>query len=319
MPLINTIEQAKVYVGNLMHFNTITSLPNFTRTDARYLVPILGKTIYDNLVAQAEGTITDAELVRLAQQASAPLAYWHDAAGLQAKISDTGIHTFESENQRAAHRWEYEELKEKLQDDALWALDELLEYLFANKPLSWGPPTEIDTIIQTGNEFNSIFPLFRAHITFNTFRPLIKQVTDQYIISAIGQDFFTELKEATTLTADEAAVVLLIKKAVAHYTIKTAVDVLPVKIASQGFTVLLNSNTDKANQGEAAATANLLSNLKSTAGNNGDNYQVQLMSYLNSKASETVFTTFFNSEFYTNPTTTVEDPNTNRKGIVSFY
>jgi hypothetical protein len=315
MPLITTIETAKEFV-KLNYNNSSSALADMAGADARFIIPLIGRDLYDTLLDEITNNVdTHHELIELCRAAAAPLAYWLDLPTMQTKITDNGISTFENTSQVGAHRWEYEALKDALQDKGCFALEALLDHLYANaEDYAWTQPTDYNLIFKTGKEFTVYYPLFQPYRSFESMRAVVRRVEDEFIRAAIGDDFFEELRDATDPTDEEAKAIKIIKKAVAPLTMAMAVEMLPIKSTPFGFTVLLQAS-EKANQGEGQAADNLLSMMRNNAERSGQSYLLQLKEYLNKNASESVFATYFASEFYTSPATTAAaiDPNSTRK------
>lgn len=318
MALINDIETVRAYGVKVMFINSDDSLADITAAEQRFLVPVLGNTLYDT-VSQNAAAPTDEykTIVDLCKRVVAPLAYWIELPFLQVSLSSKGLGTFSSENMQAAHRWEYEQYREALADKGCHALELLLWHLFDNKAkYSWDLPAEYKGTFFTGKEFSKYYTLYQPYRTFENLRPLVRQVEDQYIKPTIGDDFFDELLGSVipaNPSDDQKKItkaIDLLKKAVANYTIKTAIEVLPVKLSVSGFTVLLEA-TEKTNQGEEAARESLLDKMYASVGKTGDTYLLQLKEYLNTNASDTLFTNFKNSAYYKAPVAAGDEINPN--------
>lgn len=315
MPLITTIETAKEFV-KLNYNNSSSALADMAGADARFIIPLIGRDLYDQLLDEITNNVDDHhELIQLCRAAAAPLAYWIDLPTLQTKITDNGISTFDNTSQQAAHRWEFEQLSDALADKGCYALEALLDHLYANAAdYAWTQPDDYKLIFTTGKDFNIFYPLFQPYRTFQSMRPVVRKVEDEHIRASIGDDFFEELRDATAPTDEETKAIKIIKKAVAFLTIANSVEMLPVKMSSYGFTVLIRAD-EKPNQGEEQAPDNLLSMMRNNADRSGQSYLLQLKEYLNKNASESVFATYYASEFYISPATTAAaiDPNSTRK------
>ena len=223
---------------------------------------------------------------------------------------------------QAAHRWEYNEVKDNLADKGAYAIEALLKYLFDNIDDydEWADSEEYQEaaslIFTTGTDFNKYF---RLHLPFRTwweFRALISEVEDFYINSAIGKDFFKSLKDnAEDASAEEKEAITLIKKSVAHLTIIRAIEKKSVKISPLGFTVKsLGAYSEGTGYDDEQAPGTDLSMLYASCERSGEAYLLQLIEYLNSKASETVFADFFTSDKYVAPSAALpESKNANRK------
>lgn len=316
MPLITTIAQVIEFV-KVSYSNAASSLPNQLRAERRFLIPVLGEDLYNNLVANITDDTYD-DLLYKCRSVSAPLSYWLELATIQAQITDAGVATFENENKRAAHRWEYEEIKQQLEEDGMYAIEDLLKYLFENAATyNWTPSDEFNIIFKSADDFKKYYPtLSQPYRVFQSMRVLMQQVQDQYMIPLLGEDFFIELRDVASATTEEAKAIVLIKKAVANLTIARAIETLSVRFSNDGFTVLLSSPQEKPAQGQQQAPDNQLRVAMERAGTSGDTYLLQLKEYLNETASDSVFSTYYESDKYTAPSDEEEEsPNAGRTGV----
>jgi len=310
MALVTTLQQVKEAGLKIMFTNNMNTLADMKAAERSYILPLLGA----DLLSTLQSTPLDPkynELLSIAQRAEAYLAYYLDLPTLQVQIADNGLSSFANANRQAAHRWEYKEVQEMLQNKGCEALEELLELLHAKATeFNWQAPQAYQSFFITGKDFAGYFNICQPYRTFELLRPVVKQVEDQYIISTIGEDLYQALLITAAPAPVELQAITLIKKALAQLTIKTAIEVLPVKISSGGFTVLLDSNPDQPNGSEEQAPTSLMSLTYKSCDRSGNTYLSQLKQLLDSKASADVFTAYFNSELYTPavaPDPTTED------------
>src|SRR5436190_4202515 len=140
--LINDKDTAKEFV-RINFINDVSSLPDFQLAAERFLIPIIGLELYTLLLDQvidfdfpeapAEPVaIEDDELLKKCRAVVAPLGYLMELATIQTQLTDAGLRSLSTENMQAAHRWEYNEVKDNLADKGAYAIDALLKYLFDN-------------------------------------------------------------------------------------------------------------------------------------------------------------------------------------------
>jgi hypothetical protein len=308
MPLVTTLQQVKDAGLKIMFTNNMNTLADMKAAERRYILPIVGADLL-SILLQAPVDQKYSELLNIAQRAEAHLAYWLDLPTIQVQIGDGGLSSFTNTNRQAAHRWEYEAVKDMLEQKGCEALEELLELLHANSTdFNWQIPQDFQSFFVTGKEFSGYFNLYQPYRTFELLRPVVKQVEDQYIIATIGEDLYQALLNPTEveLTALEKQAITLIKKALAQLSIKTAIELLPVKISAGGFTVILDRDNDKVSGNEEQAPANLMSLTHASCERSGNTYLSQLRQLLDSNASADIFPAYFNSDLYTAPV--VPDP-----------
>lgn len=314
MNLVNDIATVRASGVKVMFFNNESSIADMDAAEERFIIPVLGKELYDILIAELDVTNSDyADLIKAAQRAVVPLAYWLDLPNIQSQISDRGAGTFSSENMQPLHKWEYERLLASLEDKGCFALEAMLTHLNEKAIFyDWTKPDKYNSIFLTGTELSDYFTLSQPHRVFESLRPVVKKVEDQYIRRSIGKEFYNTLIAKNDPDDDEKELIEILKNAVANLTIKTACEELPARITPAGFTVLLGTSTDKPNEGESSAPDNLLSILNTTTWQSGNSYLDEARILLNTKASESVFADYFTSKYYTAPLpagTVAKNPN----------
>jgi hypothetical protein len=321
MPLINSITTFKKYLRVVFTSTTENGLPNMVRADRKYLVPILGQSVYDALMAKVTANSSDwATLLDICRSYVAPMAMLLDLPSKQVQITDSGLKKTTSTDLENAFRWEYMELKNALEVQAAEALDELWQHLFeSGSTYSWTATNIHGTIIKTATEFKKYYlPLQHSYRCFAALQPVMVTVQDQLIHDAITKGFFEYLRDKEAPTDQEKVAIELLKKAAAYLTIMQATEQLSVKISSNGFTVLLNDASDAPYKGDVAAPGENLSLLRSACEKTGQGYVQQLKKYLNETATAEVMPIYFNSSKYKAPGTITKSSNEKRKGLFAL-
>lgn len=318
MPIIQNITTFKKYLRVVFTSTTDNGLPNMERADRKYLVPILGQSVYDALMAKVTANNADwATLLSICRSYVAPMAMLLDLPTKQVQITDSGIKKTSSTDLENAFRWEYLELKNALETQAAEALDELWEHLYAKaSDYSWEPTNTHKTIIKTATEFKQYYmPLQHSYRCFSAMLPVMVSIQDQVLHDAITKEFFEYLRDKESPSDEEKPAIELLKKATAYLTIMAATEQLSVKISGNGFTILLQDATDAPYKGEAAATGDNLSLLRSSCEKIGNGYLQQLKRYLNDTATASIMPLYFNSKKYIAPGTQIISPNKHRNGV----
>lgn len=320
MALINNINTFKKYVRVVFTSTTDNGLPNMGRADRKYLIPVLGQSVYDTLNTQVtNNTVTWTTLLDICRSYVAPMAMLLELPTRNIQITDSGIKKTTSQDQDNIFRWEYNELKANLEQQAAEALEELWAHLLAaGSTYTWTNPNTRSKLFQNAIEFKSYYPnLQQPFRVFESLLPIISTVEDHFLKQAIGDAFYTALIAKSSPSDAEKSAIVLIKKAAAFFIVMQSCTQLPVKLTPNGFTIQLSSS-DSANQGESAAPDNSLSVLRSSCENTGNAYIKQLKTYLNANATDSVFAEYFASDLYVAPGTTTESPNKNRTGVFGF-
>lgn len=319
MPVITNHQQLRKYVKVTFTAATDT-LPDIVAAENTFIVPIIGSTLLNESIA-ADPNSLKANLCNLIRAAVAPLSYWLDLATIHVQIGSAGLGVNRSDNQDPVHRWEYEQLKESLAEKGAAALEAMMQYLYINKTaLGWAIPDGYGSIIKTGDEFKKYYFIHQPYRTFEMLRPLLNEVEDQYLVSSIGQETFDFLKNYTEQNAITLAAVRLLKKAAVNYTINKAVELLPIKITVNGFTVALKEQNDKTDQGQQIASDSQFGRLSDSTLRNANNYMKELRDLLDANATDQLFAAYKVSKYYTSPAAkSIEvSRNESRTGIFGF-
>lgn len=317
--IITTLPTFKKYVRIVYTSTDANGLPNMDRADRKYLVPVLGQSVYTVLLTK----LTDpawATLLDICRSYVAPMAMLLELPTRNVQITDSGIKKTTSTEMDNVFKWEYLELKESLETQAAEALDELWQHLISNgTAYSWVNPLTDTTVISSASEFKKYYPsILHMHRVFPALQPIMIAIQDQYMADAIGAEFFASLLDIATPDAVEKEALELIKKAVAHLTIMQATIQLPARLTPNGFTVQLSSNSDATDAGQLASSTATLSTLRSSCESTGGRYIMQLKEHLNANASQSVFTAYYNSEKYVAPGKVPASRNGSRTGSFGF-
>ena len=320
MPLIKDIATFKRYV-KYNFTSTTTALPDTAPAERKFVLPFLGNTLYASLQSQVDANnITNTALLDIVRAAAAPLSVLMDLPLLQTQLGDTGLRTLLSEQTQAAHRWEYNEVKAMLEEKGMQALEDLLNHLEANaQTYEWELPVQFVLLFKTGSEFKKYYPLQYPARTFMMLQPLIEEVEELFIKPSIGAAFFEELRDEANAEDELLAAQKYMKRCVANLTVMRAMEKLPVRLTPYGLLVTLDSAPDQPYQGDGTASTQQMGLQHAAVKRDGESYLNKLVAYLNEKASEDLFETYYGSEYYKAPSTeTKVNPNINRKGILGL-
>jgi len=316
MALVNNIQTVKQFV-KVNYSNQNSELPNFEATEIRYLLPLIGQSIYNNLKTAADNNDSNNMLLKLARQFVVPMTYYNDLPIINAAVGDKGLYVSVSENYQPISKWGFEKVREYFADSSSAALDILISYLWANKSsLNWSVLDNRKLLFNNGTQFTEYYRIYQPHRNFEELVIPLKTITDEFICSELTEAFYTELLNYNDSDADTLSAIKLLKKAAAHKTIEKACETLSVKISNKGFTTVLAYDTDIINPNETAATDNQIINLKNSVGKTAANYMQQLKEFLNAKASDSKFSTYFNSSVYKAPSTVEKSINESTNSFI---
>jgi hypothetical protein len=324
--LVKNIAEVKAVLA-ISSLDDQSSLPDILSAEISYIIPEIGKPLYDALISKYHAepsALNDDEkaLLSMIQKPLVAFAYLDEIGLRHAMITDAGIRTNSSESMAPARRWELEKLEQSLANRAYQSLEALLQFLETKQatfPL-WGSEQQTrrqQCLIKSGSEFTEIFSLSQPMRTYSVLRPIMLDVQNLYIIPAIGKEFFDELKGLTAPTNHEKQVIDDLKRAIVNYTISHAGEKLSVRFDSTGFTVNGSMGAmETVSAGRENAPGTHLSLLISSTKRDGDSYMLKAKQYLNQYAAAGVFANYFSSPFYQSPVAAVTtDRNANRRNF----
>lgn len=248
--LLKTTQEVKQLMPRLLaKLNNNALLPNFDRAEQKYLMPLVGKDLYDKYVTIYQaGPVADptqAQILKNMQLLVACHAFLDELGQNVATITDAGIQSQQTANMPRIYGWEFKAFKSSLQDAAADSVDVLLQSLWINRA-TLGEWTGSDAfgqfnsfLIKTAAEFNNCHPLFQPQRTFYAIKSIIRMVQAQVVKAEIGDDLINYfLTNYDTLTAPEKICLYYLQNALAYYTVKRACEHYSVRFSDAGFTVV---------------------------------------------------------------------------------
>lgn len=334
MPLINNIEDIGSVLPKLVaNASNFSIQPNFTRAEQKYLVPLIGATLYNTLVTANAANDLDADqtiLVKHLRLVAAAYAYY-DEAGIQLlKFGDSGIQNINQGGTERVFKWQLDELKETLLRAAHDGTDVLLSYLFANENTydEWTASDEYSKLksllIRTGTDLNDQYMMYQPQRCLFLLRGVMNDVQRLAIQEDIGEDLLTYLRDKDTPTAKEKECIGFLKKALAFYTVAKACQQMAVSWTNGIFTILgekMVADGDKSNA--AQVNVDLLMMKMREAIKEGDAYMGLAKNKLVANYTDASVTTEFTTALDAGPLKDYVQPadrtsgNENRK-IFSF-
>ncbi len=318
--MLTTIEEV---IATGLRVSTISdddTLPDMAEATEKHIKPFLGATLVTALQDAYTNAAADAalrSLLPLVQKPLAAFAYLGELAATHVRITGAGVRRTATDNMPTAFRWEYDKAEAYLEERAFSTLETLLLYIDANAVAldEWLDADIVaarkSLLIKSGTDFGRFMHLQYPYLSWYRMLPVLKDVTEMNIIATFGQDFYNELlgvtsTDATTDPAGAEAkeLTLWLQRAVANLTIAQATHKMAVKVTGLGFTVT-GSQANSGNQD--TATLEQLNRLTKRCEMDGKMYLRKAINYANSKASATLFATYYQSSHYTAPGSTIID------------
>jgi hypothetical protein len=248
MALTKTLAEIQEVLPKLVSSQSDFSiLNNFDRIENKYIIPLIGRTLYDALQAAYDDETLDAEEIKLVKHIRLVTgAYsFYDELGQQLlTFSDNGLKKIVQGGNDRIYHWEIKETKNGLLKSAYDGIEVLLNYLFDQKDLypDWTASDQYKKIsgllVRTGTELANCYSVFQPQRCYFLMRGQMETAQLLAIQEDIGEDLLVYLRDKETPHAEEIKCIDLLKKALSLYTIQKACISFSVDFSDSGFTIL---------------------------------------------------------------------------------
>lgn len=239
--LFSGLPDFKQYVGGSINTSLqIESLdPIIWQTARRWLVPYLGQSFYDSLVAASSPNLAQTALLPYVKRALAWLTLMEYAAVGSIEFGESGIHRIESETRKAAYRYQEKAYQDKCRDNGFNALESMLIWLddHASDHSSWVSTEEaqahLSLLLNYAKDFRLLNQAECSRYTYETMRPIIREVehwaAEQLLPATFWAGFITRHIN-DTLTAKEKVLRTMMRTSICHLSIQQAMQRHWVKV-----------------------------------------------------------------------------------------
>lgn len=311
--LITTIQEFAAGVPVNVQSDITLLLPPVATAERKHLLPLLGRAQYRELLDayQANNLSTEqAELLQLVQVAVANLAYASYVTVAQLQLSNSGITVPSDPNNRTAFQWQINDLREQLTETGYSALDEVLDYLDEHKTdfPTWAQSAAYTynkaLLLNNAADFSRYYNINGSRRTFLALVAIIGREEIFSLEPVLSAPFCVALRaeiQTGTVSAATEAVLRLLHPALANLTMSQAIGELSFSLNGGALELQVyradNSNSKESDPG----LTDLLSLKRSQALENGREYLRKLVTFLNAKATATVYPDYFTSDRYVAP------------------
>lgn len=255
--LFREIEELKKFVPVHNNLSIDVIQPSLVEAENRYLLHWLGDDLLTKLY-NAHDLPEDDDLRVLLPHVQVVVAYFGIAMYIpigQLEINDGGVWRQENEDHKSAHSGQINMLLKDCMIKGYDRLEQLLGFLEDNeiKYPEWvkstGYKLNKEHFINSSRDFNDQYQLAYGRQTFSGLRQVMDEVEQFTILPCIGQKYFDSLKlivsnKQTFSSADNRAV-MLIKKAVAFYTVSIALEQQHLVMGARGpQSIVLDTGVD---------------------------------------------------------------------------
>ncbi|MGN6478495.1 MAG: DUF6712 family protein [Flavipsychrobacter sp.] len=325
MSLVKSIDEAKKYIS-LSAGASEDYMPDFDQAEAKYLVPIIGWGLYNDLLAVTDNS--DGHLRTLREKAlavSVCFGYVMSAAGRQVLITDAGMMVAQPQNQRSTFKWEYNYVVEQWAAMGYDAQEILIDYLSCHRNTfpKWSASPYNDPegfqIIRNGAELAKAVSIRQPHRVHMMLRPIYNSHCEAFLRQNLGDAYYEALTDSilqNCLSDEEKALLPKIRAAAAHKAMQYAAIELNVLFGEGGFTIAGTHMVDTAIDGRTQAGDAQMQRFLELYRDSSKELIGDVVKQLNKLASATVFPEYYSSDLYKDPTTpTTQVDNSCRKGF----
>ena len=294
----------------------------------KYLKPRIGAELLDDCLTEYAKGVNDQDadfkkILPYLQRVVAHYGFILAIPSVTVNLTGSGLHQIVGENKKPLFQWQkldYENLHQEL---AAQAIDDLLKVLAENKAAPFLEDfieTEeyariFSSLINFASEFQQYYNIGSSAKTFQSLRPIIKEVEEFYIKPSISREFFDalieELQTNGELSDNNEKLMMWLGPALCHYTVARSIGRLQVKVTDEGFMVssITSSGADASRQ-LTAADRSRLDLLRIEALEAGEAFMQNLKKFMNDNAND--YAEYKASDAYTaeDTDTTVNNANT---------
>lgn len=199
-------EEFKKFLPVNVNFDFKSLAPSLAKCETKYIIPILGATLFGKVCQYYENNTSVDEslrdkyslLLEKIQFALIRLAVWSDYSILSVMISDNGAYAGVDQEKRL-YKWQKEDLSENLKNSGFDTIDEILAFLeenttpFPDFKTSTFYTKNVDSLIRTTQEFNSYYNINNSRLVFLKMKYFIEDVESIELSHRLGSDFVHEL------------------------------------------------------------------------------------------------------------------------------
>lgn len=278
------------------------------------LKKVLGSTTYDALLtAYTAGSLTDHQtaLLPYVQKPLANLAVWDWSQVGQVSVGSMGFQTLGSKD-KVAFRYQSESFQRGVMRHGFDALEDLITFLEKNATnySAWKTDSEYASLTQF---FINRASEFQKYVNINSSRrllvamwPVMKFIEETKLQTLLTAPLYAALKAAIKAgnpIGDETELISRAQPVLAHLSIAEAITELSLSVTEEGaFVQYANSGSGEVTgTGRNAASDARLDRYASSHKAKGESYLELLRDYLNTNATSTKYTDYYNSTNYTDP------------------
>ena len=306
--------------------------PYIDEAQETFIKPVLGDALYEQLQSvmtpaghAPEGGPVTGNFVDLLEKIRKPLALyalWLGADEFGVSVSGQGIQVIESATHKTAPQYRVQNLKENWIRRANTALDLALKFIedhLADFPTY--VQQDSDLFISTAIEFTSEVDIRESRRVFVALKPIIRSVQNKYIRPTLSPALFDELMNfwlSKEMTKDYTQLISLISPALAHLAMARALQDISIDILDWGIFDTAG-NTFASVSSKQTANKERIGIMYEANLRDGEAELKALQEFLDTSASETLYSAYFHSSRYAGPDKAVQRNKFINKSTNSYF
>jgi hypothetical protein len=316
--LVTTKVELKEHLGASGWVDISPLKPDLLDAQRQQLRPLLGNAQMEAIVTKYYTTTPpwtpkELKLVYLCQKLIINYALSQYQALGSIDFSGAGIRIAESAEFKSAKQWQVDDLREYFFTKAYRAMDELLEYLEAEKATftAWAADEAAFTInkkfiVTDAATFQQYHDIQCSRRTFLGLQPAMTATEAHTIETALGTPLYDRIKteiKSGTISEDIKKILPWLQAATAKYTIARSVDSNLIEVRRDGLYLrqyAANSGSNAIRQRNVPDPL-ALQRLSHSASSEGQQWLQKVIKYLNANASAEKYLEWHTSDLYTDP------------------
>lgn len=273
--------------------------------ERNHIVKLIGSSLYNSLDTALAGVgnendLSDAnkKLLHECRNVIGPYLGYYYAPIAEISLSASGARRSETDSEKTAYQYQVTKFRQAELLEAEIASELLLQFLEENRSsyAQWVESAEFkkyrSLFIQTASDFNDQYNTASPYRNFWAMRWKMVDVEAQQIKPKLGDALYNALKaklaaSTVTLSNKEKELLVMLKKAIAYYTVAFALPHLTVRLDDNGLTVVETGGTNSNdNNNRTGADANRLSVLINEAISSAQSWMDMAITYLKTNATD---------------------------------
>lgn len=286
--LIKDIASFKEFIpiNALANFNTLS--PYITEVEMRYLIPITGIELFNELDSLTDPNATQKTLIVYLRSALANLTMYAGFDMLNVQFDETGFSRATAD--KTLYRYQEENLKNMFREKGFDFIDLALEFIYSNiasfekfKTSAYYTKQQ-DSFFTSAMQFNAIYNINNSRLVYLKIAAYLDRVIDFEIIPAMGIELFSRMRNEMKKEGEKdeklMALIPYVRKPLAFLAIKAGITELNYNITDRGLIIEKQTAIGNSHIETNVADMAVIDSIYKTATQLGESYLNMLVKFL---------------------------------------